>query len=1123
MEIFGASAAGRICAAVLFFVEGYGIIFAFPKKGGAFVKHPKKLALLLCVLLLVGVAALALLPASAPGQSEPGKVHVVLSEILPSNLTHPAPDGGCYDFIEIHNRSDRDVDISGYILSDRPDRIGYTFPEGTILPAGGYGLCWCLKDTDNETMGNFGISRTGGETIYLYTGTNELLDSIQLPLLPDNCSLSRTELGWEEAAYVTPGFANTDGGYAEYLASRGMASNSVVISEVMTGAASVSIDGSVDVCDWVELYNPGSTAVSLTGSYLTDDPEEPLKWRIDSELTIAPGGFALIPCTGSDAAGEADFALSRSGCTVLLSGPLGNLLSRVDCPRLESDESWALLDGEFAASSMPTPGFENSQAGYEAWLLALGLWEQKIVISEIMTANRCTLADASGRFPDWVELYNAGTQEVSLSSFFLSDDPEERGMFRLPEQTLAPGEYALIRCGGSDAAEGDASFALSSGGCTVLLSGSAGNVVSQVTCPALEADCSYALQPDGSFESGYAVSPGYPNTEAGALAFAASRIPTGLIISEVMPSNDKYLLQSDGEYYDWVELYNASGEAVELSDYCLSNDCDDLSAFPLPRKLLQSGERVVIICSGTEVPGRYIHAPFTLSREECRVYLTHRETGLSDWLLALDVPYRRSAGRAEGQGGCLYFTIPTPGAANASGVARVSDPPQALTAEGVYSGITSLTVELSGDAIRYTTDGSLPTADSRIYDGPITLTGTAVIRAASFPEGKLPSKAVTLCYILGQAHTLPVLSLTADPGELFAAGSGIYANSLQDVEIGGNLKLFEENGSFSLDCGVELYGSSSLQLDKKSLQIHFRSRYGADYLGYPVFGDEGPMVFDELLLQAGQEHGRSLFRDELLTSLAHSFSDSVPAQRYKFTVLYINGEYWGIYALKESFGSTFYSENFGVSEESVEMLRWPAPYLSEVYHLTAYCAEQDMTQSEHYAYMLERLDVDSLVDWMVLQGYTGNPDIEDNLRLFRSVENGNRWQFAFYDQDGGFLYHQELANLFAGAENLDYQKLTRGMIRNPAFRERFLTRMAEAKAGALKDEAVLAEIDRLEALLLPEMTRERQRWGGSVESWQADVQRLRRFIGDGDHWDMILKNLQTYLGMTEAEKTQYFS
>ena len=104
-------------------------------------KKMQRSAFIFCAFLFAAALLVSLLFA-APG--EEGTIYI--SEVVASNRTSPAPNGNYLDYVEVHNTGSSPVDISGYMLSDKPDAIGYTFPQGTVLPAGGYAVCWCDKN-----------------------------------------------------------------------------------------------------------------------------------------------------------------------------------------------------------------------------------------------------------------------------------------------------------------------------------------------------------------------------------------------------------------------------------------------------------------------------------------------------------------------------------------------------------------------------------------------------------------------------------------------------------------------------------------------------------------------------------------------------------------------------------------------------------------------------------------------------------------------------------------------------------------------------------------------------------------------------------------------------------------
>ena len=1086
------------------------------------------LALLLCVILFAGAIMGAMYFTQGSEGDEDTANPIVMSEILASNRTYPNASGQYLDYVEIHNTTDSAIDISGYMLADNSDSIGYTFPNGTILHGHSYIVCWCNKDSDSENYASFGISRNGEETIYLYNSANVLIDQFQVPRVHDNVPLIRQpDNTWATAVYATPGYENTEDGFSQWLKSMGADNLSVVISEVMPGSGYAIIDGEGNQSDWIELLNTGDAAVTLDGGFLSDDPEDRTKYMIPS-LTIEPGERVVIRCAGDYAReGEADFALSRDGSTVILTGPMGNTVSEVTYPDLGKECSWALQeDGTYLETTQTTPGYENTEAGYSAWLQDLNYTTPEVVISEIMTANRSTIRNRDGELCDWIELYNPTGEAITLEGLYLSNDAADRMKWPIPAMTLAAGERTVICCSGSGAPEGEAEFALSRAGCTVLLSGSVGNVIAQVEVPRMAEDRSWALQSNGTYVESGIPSPGFENTEDGCLAFRATlEVTSPLIISEVMPSNCTYLMQHDGEYYDWLELANVSDAPIRLCDYALSDDPEELQKYVLPDKTLAPGERIVIILSGykdlsTEA---YAHAPFTLSREESWVYLSRvSASGCADYLRIYDVPYQHSVGRVEGDNGTYYFTKPTPGTLNGSGVAFISQTPLVVTADGVYDDVTSVSVELNGDGpLYYTLDGSIPTASSPQYTGPITLDSTSVVRVVSIEEGKLPSDVVTASYIINEHHTLPVISLAAKHDDLFA-GNGIYVDYYQEKEVLCNVTLYENGEGFSIDCGLEMFGHTGLKNPKKSFKINFRGRYGSNYLTYPVYGEDGPQVYESLLIRSGQDYPKSIFRDELFTSLCREATDNVLAQRDKFCILYINGEYFGIYCLKEAFSETFYAQNKGVSVGSVEVVQAPFGTSAELYTLYKYCLNNNLRYDEPYEYVTSQIDIDSLIDWMIFEAYCTNGDVQQNLRYFRSTETGNKWQMAYYDLDWAFYYNNGFKHVLSPDKAWQHLGFTRGLAKNPQFREKLLQRCSEFYYGTLSDENVVKRIDYYYELLKPEVERERDRWSSSYEAWEREVQGLKNFVTKQDHWGNLISSLRSYINLTDAEKAQYF-
>ena len=137
-----------------------------------------------------------------------------------------------------------------------------------------------------------------------------------------------------------------------------------VISEIVASNDSGLKDEDGEHTDWIELYNPESTAFDLDGHFLSDSPDDPEKWTFP-DVTIPGNGYLVIFATGKDRTNpEANlhtgFKLSSGGESVVLTTPEGETLSSVIFPPLAADHSYVRLEDEYAISNSPTPGEANA-------------------------------------------------------------------------------------------------------------------------------------------------------------------------------------------------------------------------------------------------------------------------------------------------------------------------------------------------------------------------------------------------------------------------------------------------------------------------------------------------------------------------------------------------------------------------------------------------------------------------------------------------------------------------------------------------------------------------------------------------------------------------------------------
>ena len=890
----------------------------------------------------------------------------------------------------------------------------------------------------------------------------------------------------------------------------------VYINEIMAENRSYP-NADKQLCPWIELYNGGKKAVDLSGWTLSDGSRTAV---FPEGSTLDAGAFLVLSC------GKDDLPLSlSSGGSLELFDSQGKPVDALELPALECDQSFARQsDGALALSAEASPGYENSSAGHEAFLAGLGVTQAPIQITELMPANKSCLLDADGDFSDWIELCNVSGETCDLEGFYLSDDSDELLKWQFPSVSLAPGERVVVFCSDKDRRDGElhANFSISSVGETLYLTSPAGLPLWSFSYESALDDQAIVIA-DGVQSLSYTATPGYDNSPEGYEQFlSASDAHGALVINEAVLYNLDYYEQHH-EFYDWVELKNCSDAPLNLADYYLTDSLKDPCQFQLPEITLQPDELYIVFCSGdSSLTTRHCtHAPFAVSAEGEVLYLFSSDGSLSDRMFIHDTPYGGSYGRLSDGAGFYYFDRPSPEKENSGGYRSIAALPETGVPQGVYNDIDELEVALLGEGqIYYTLDGSVPDRESLLYTEPLVLDQTTIIRAISIVDGKVDSDCASFSYFINEGHTLPVVSLVCEPADMFSPGQGgIYANPEYDREIDASVAFFGDEGEFASDCAVTLHGASSRKMwQKKSFKMIFRSRYGGD-LNFDVFQTGEITSFHSLLLRGGGISSMHIVRDELGSEVADAVCDSALALDTRYCVLYINGEYFGIYALREAYSEKYVADHTGSNEENVTIARAPVKF-GELYDLFEYIIHHDMTDPDCYAYASDHLDMESLANWMAMEAYFNNFDIAGNIRYVKGDVPDAKWRLALFDLD------ISMTSVYAGWEQVfhpGYQigQVTNALRKSPQFRQTVLECASTLYHNGLTDSYMLTVYDEIIAQIDPEMERDCLRWRNSLDLWTWNVQVQRsRFCPERTAW--WLKSLSDEFDFSDEEMQKYF-
>jgi hypothetical protein len=744
------------------------------------------------------------------------------------------------------------------------------------------------------------------------------------------------------------------------------------------------------------------------------------------------------------------------------------------------------------------------------------------IITEFMADNANGVTDVDGENSDWIEVFNPTSTPVSLAGYHLTDDSGDLDLWTFPDVTLSPGEFKLVFASGKDrvepaaelhtnfrlsldgeylalvapdgvtklsefapgfpAQQEDVSYGLAQGANTVTLlpSGAAGRalVPDAVSGPALGAGWTSRVFNDTSWEAGatgwgYDLAPTYlpligSNVQemygVNTSVFLRTRfnVDDPAAISELflrMKYDDGFIAYLNGQRVaeaaaPFTPSWNSDANDLHADNLAVQFEDFDVSAF---RGALVTGENVLAI-----------HG------------LNFGVTS-TDFLILPEIA-AVVAGEVEERVG--YFKTPTPGAVNNT---QPTDGFVADTQFSVDRGFfdapfdVAITTETAGATIRYTLDGTEPTAANGLdYSGPIHVTATTVLRAAAFKPGFEPSDVDAQSYIFledvihqsptGQPpagwpsnwggnevnygmnqtivnenaatikddlQAIPTMSIVMDLDDLFGP-AGIYANpggQGMNWEREASLELVNPDGSegFQINAGIRIRGgfSRSESNPKHAFRFFFRGEYGDGKLNFPLFGDEGANEFDNIDLRTDQNYSWSFQGDSRHTAVRDVFSRDTqrdmgqPYTRSRYYHLYINGQYWGMYQTQERAEAAYGETYFGGEKENYDVVKAEAgSYDTRATdgNLDAFlrfwsgansvaAATTEAERSALYQRLMGNnpdgmrnpefevlLDADNLIDYMLVIVYGGNLDAP--ISAFLGNTRVNNW-FGMRDRTGG--------------------------------------------------------------------------------------------------------------------------
>ncbi len=444
--------------------------------------------------------------------------------------------------------------------------------------------------------------------------------------------------------------------------------------------------------------------------------------------------------------------------------------------------------------------------------------------------------------------------------------------------------------------------------------------------------------------------------------------------------------------------------------------------------------------------------------------------------------------------------------------------------------------------------------------------GGYVVRACSEKDGTV-SEVYTASYFVSSLYknfNVTVMSVSMELDE-FAGEKGFYNNyyaseNIQNPRGAGVMEVFGKDGSREGYANIELsvsgHGSSGAPM--KSMKVFYRKSDNEtggteDKLYYDLFGgysvnEKGQRITDFarlLLRNSGNDYGMTYIRDAYMQRVSRVLN--VDTMAYAPALVFFNGCFWGVYNVRERYSGDYVESHHGIDKDNVALIESDysqvhtnqnAPFVltsgldydPDAFNtLVEYIRSRDLSVQKYFDYVADRLDLTSFVDMYVARMFFNSVDWpENNIKIWRNRAGAGdpsnydtKWHFTLLDTDFGAGFYDNITayNLTIwgamDATNCVVGTIMHRLLKNEAFREKFVLRFCEVVEDLFGPEYLEAELDAIVAEREPFIYLQTTRWGANQDSYKNGVEIIRNFVRKRQ--DIALNSFLEVMGYTKAQ------
>ena len=768
----------------------------------------------------------------------------------------------------------------------------------------------------------------------------------------------------------------------------------------------------------------------------------------------------------------------------------------------------------------------------------------QLVINEGSNKNYPTILDEDGDYEDWIEIYNAGPTAIDLFNYSLSDNSIP-GEWSFPHQIIQPSEYIIVFCSGKDRFASspftnvltDSTFTPQTGWnthhfTTPFYWDGVSNIVLNLCTYNPFYQCNSIHSQSSTIYNSATIALNYPGSACGFSGGSNAQQRPNIRFNSINVGSGT--LQNG--YYDYPSAYSNWYEgarqqylytASELISAGLSAGNIDSLAFDVIATCPTNFQLFELSLANTGInslqtnfippSGVRNHTNFKISSNGETIKLYNPSNVL---VSSLNVNCGQGVGVSIGSfpdsaPNIQKFGTSTPGATNnfSTPFTNYAIAPLFSIGGGVYtSGFSvSITDPNSPSAnVFYTLDGTDPDTTSSLWNGTaIPISQTTVLRARAFINGYLPSTTSTASYLFNLNHITPIISVITDTSNLYGP-NGMFDNPSLDLLKPAYVEYFDSTANHNLihsgGAGIMMDGGwSARSRPQRAFRINF---------DHGVLGD-GPIMHNVIPDRPNRfEYGDFYLRNGSNNYLTLPYKDAASCKMmadgsnnyysaWRPASVYINGNYWGLYEVREKTNSEMFELSENADPDAIEILTSSSQYgfnlraiegsVQSFYDSYDSLLQLNPTDTNYWNQADQYFDMKYYNDYIIAEMWIDNVDWAfnyNNLKLYRSDATNYRWRYILNDLEYGLqpndqpwivnCNHNFLSQLFQADPNNPHLNIWLRGIQNDRFRNYFINRFADQMNTLYLPSRLLSIDISMYNQTVVEMANEYYRWGDSL-------------------------------------------